>query len=438
VSCVAGLSLEGNPADREVVARQQVSVDAIAMAQRASLSAVRFSFELPEGWSITEDPERAPDLSARRIARSYLLRIGDDAIPTLPRAVAQYRSLELHQSICLSLRCLLDGFPFAFRVPVVLDVAPRQELALSPGVIHLDPSTAAKGFTVKFAVTNRMPVKTAGKVWLAAPKGWKSDVGTYVIPQEDSGAIGTIQVRPPENVPQGDYSLQFRTDWASAVLPVRIFSVRAPAGLFVGVVSSYDSTLERALQELGVRHSLLTDDELERGDLRKWHTILIDIRAYLVRDGLRRANGRLLEYVRNGGHLVVMYQREQEWKPEYAPLPFDLSRRRITREDAPVDVLDSSHVLLKRPNVITPGDWLDWKQERAVYMPAHVPAGYTRLISSHDPDEPELDTGYLFLRWGKGSYIYTSFVWYRQLKELHPGASRCFANMISYPLVKGE
>lgn len=438
LSCAAGVSLEGRAADREVVVRQQVGVEARVAVEDGSLSAARFTFELPSGWSVSEDPERAPALARRSVSRSYLLRVGDDAIPTLPRATAQYTSLDNRQGVQLTLHCRLDGYPVSLRTTLPLDIAPRQELRLTPGIVRLDPALESRGFRVTFHVVNRMPVKTAGRVWLSGPKGWRSDSGTYVIAEEDSGASGTLLVRPPEHIPEGEYSLQFQTDAASTILPVRVFSVRVSPELRVGVVTSYDNTLEEALRELGVLHAQLTDDELAKGDLGRWHTILIDIRAYLVRDGLRKANGRLLDYVRNGGHLVVMYQREQEWKPEYAPLPFALSRVRIASEDAPVDVLDPSHALFTRPNQISTGDWEGWKQERAVYMPVDVPPGYTRLISSHDPDEPERDTGYLFTRWGKGSYIYTSFVWYRQLKEFHPGAFRCFANMISYPLAGKE
>ncbi|MDH3253087.1 MAG: hypothetical protein OEM41_09870, partial [Ignavibacteria bacterium] len=172
---------------------------------------------------------------------------------------------------------------------------------------------------------------------------------------------------------------------------------------------------------------------LENLDLMQFSTIIVDIRAYLVREDLRKNNHRLLEYVRRGGNLVVMYQKTNEWKPEYAPFPFDLSRRRITREDAPVMVLSPDHPLLNEPNVLGDADWSGWIQERGVYFPENVPPEYTQLVSCHDPDEPPLTTGYLVASVGRGSYIYTSYVWYRQLKEKNPGAYRAFANMISYP-----
>jgi hypothetical protein len=129
----------------------------------------------------------------------------------------------------------------------------------------------------------------------------------------------------------------------------------------------------------------------------------------------------------------VMYQREAEWKPEYAPYPFQVSRRRVCDEEAPITVLSPAHPLMTSPNLIGDADWNGWKQERAVYFPSAVASEYERLLSSGDPDEPPTDTGYLVTFSGSGSYIYTTYVWYRELKEGNAGAFRCFANMISYP-----
>jgi hypothetical protein len=151
-----------------------------------------------------------------------------------------------------------------------------------------------------------------------------------------------------------------------------------------------------------------------------------------VRDDLKKNYQKLLDYVRGGGNLVVMYQRDQEWKSDYAPFPFQITRQRVSVEEAPIQVLQQQHPLFHQPNIITASDWKDWKQERAVYFPGDVAKEYVQLLSSHDPDEVPLTTGYLTADFGGGTYIYTSYVWYRQLKEMHPGAFRCFANMLSY------
>jgi hypothetical protein len=192
--------------------------------------------------------------------------------------------------------------------------------------------------------------------------------------------------------------------------------------------------LSGALRDLRVRCDTLNDAALANGDLSPYQTIIVDMRAYLVRVTLREHNRRLIDWVRRGGNLVVMYQRDAEWKGEYAPYPFSVSRQRVTMEDAPVTALLPEHPLLRWPNAITSRDWDGWKQERSVYLPVDVPPVYERLISTHDPDEPDADTGYLCASDGTGSYIYTTYVWYRQLKDRHPGALRCLANMVSYPL----
>ncbi|HEX9005742.1 MAG TPA: hypothetical protein VF889_00510, partial [Bacteroidota bacterium] len=168
------------------------------------------------------------------------------------------------------------------------------------------------------------------------------------------------------------------------------------------------------------------------GDLSRYSTIVIDIRAYLVRPALQTHNRRLLDFAEAGGTLLVMYQRDQEWKPDYAPVPFRITRQRVTQEDAPVTILLPGHPLMTTPNRIGPEDWMGWKQERGIYFPGDVPPAYDRLLACADPDEEPLTTGLITTRTGKGAYIYTSYVWYRQMKEENPGAFRCFANMISY------
>jgi hypothetical protein len=285
-------------------------------------------------------------------------------------------------------------------------------------------------------VRNYSPGSAGGAISLVGPPGWKAESSSYRIPAEDGSAMGGVVVYPPAGVRPGEYNIRFATDGAAALATVHIFDVLAAPGLRVGVVRSYENTLETTLRDLNVEFTLLTERDLDSGDLQRWQTIVLDIRAYLVREDLRKNNGRLLEYVQRGGNLVVMYQRDQEWRPEYAPYPFTISRRRITVEDAPVDILEPLHPLMNSPNRITVADWLGWKQERAVYLPSDVSAEYVRLLASHDPDEPEETTGYLAAPYGTGTYLYTSFVWYRQLKEHLPGAVRCFANMISYPLVR--
>jgi hypothetical protein len=362
--------------------------------------------------------------------------VGPEPVFTLPKTVAQYRPVESEDRVTATVAFELDGVPLSLRALPAFDVAPEEILTVHPAVTCLPPGQVRSGLTFRAEIHSYLPDSYEASVTLLSPAGWKSRATRVVVAGGNGPGSVNLSITPPASLPPGEYGLRFATARSAAVATVRLVDVRVPPGLRVGLVKSYDNTFETALRDLGVDFSLLTQSDVSAGDLAQWNTIVIDIRAYLVREDLRANNARLLEYVRGGGHLVVMYQREQEWRPEYAPYPFSLSRRRITMEDAPVRILEPENRLFNAPNRITERDWEGWKQERAVYLPAGVPSQYRRLAASHDPDEPEEETAYLLAEFGRGTYLYTSFVWYRQLKEHLPGAVRSFANMVSYPLAR--
>jgi hypothetical protein len=312
------------------------------------------------------------------------------------------------------------------------ELAPPQWLTVQPEVAGYLIGRSGGDLTFSWKLVNYLPQPVAGEVTAQVPGGWKSTKSRFDIKKEDNTAGGQIMVSLPQGATPGEYLVRFKGVHALASVPVSVFDVRVAANIKLGIITSYDNTLEAASNELHVPYDLVSDDDIERGDLKRFTSIIIDIRAYLVRDALKKFNSRLLEYVRNGGNLIVMYQRDQEWKPEYAPFPIPLTRKRVTVEEAPVIMLVADHPLLSVPNRIGDRDWKGWKQERGVYFPGNVAPEYTRLLSTSDPDEEPLTTGYLVASMGSGSYIYTSFVWYRELKEKNPGAFRCFANMISY------
>jgi hypothetical protein len=239
----------------------------------------------------------------------------------------------------------------------------------------------------------------------------------------------------------------------TAVQPARALPpIRVPDGLRIGFVRSYDDATERALRDLGAAVVPLDSAALASGDFGGLHTIVVDLRAYLVREDLRRHNEHLLDWVRRGGHLVVGYQKTFEWNPQYddpfaegeknpagfAPYPLLLGRDRVTVEDAPVTLLEPDHVLFRAPNAITEADWDGWVQERGLYFPAEYDARYTELFAMSDPGEAPLRSSTLVAEVGEGTYVYTALGWYRQLAAFNPGATRLFANLVSLPLVDGH
>ena len=211
------------------------------------------------------------------------------------------------------------------------------------------------------------------------------------------------------------------------------------SGRKVGYLPSYDETLERALTALGVDAKKLTVDEIAKSDLSPFQTIVIDNRGYEAHQDLIPINNRLMKYVEDGGTLLVFYHRINEWnpneqraRPQLAPFPIILGNERVTEEDAPVTFLQPRHPLLHFPNRITQKDFADWVQERGLYFPNDWDPRYAAVLATGDRGEPVLKSGLLVAPYGRGNYIYTSMVWYRQLRAGVPGAYRMFANMISY------
>ena len=126
-----------------------------------------------------------------------------------------------------------------------------------------------------------------------------------------------------------------------------------------------------------------------------------------------------------------MYQKTIEWESSYAPYPINVSRNRVTVEDAPIKILEPTHPLFTTPNKITPTDWDHWIQERGLYFPRTWHQNYTPLIHTTDPNEDIPPGNTLIAPVGKGTYLYTALGWYRQLRERHPGTLRIFANMLA-------
>ncbi|MEY2980738.1 MAG: hypothetical protein RL562_965, partial [Planctomycetota bacterium] len=199
------------------------------------------------------------------------------------------------------------------------------------------------------------------------------------------------------------------------------------------------------LEQLGVDVELLTEATLPVRPLDDLDTILVDIRALRHHAAARAEFNRLLAFADAGGRLVVLYHKDSEFDAELTgqrffptDLPLSIGRGRVTREDAPVEILDPDARLLTTPNRITAEDWDGWVQERGLYFPARWADGYRPLLRISDPGEPAEDGALLVASTGRGQFVYCALALHRQLKNLHPGACRLFANLVSHERPRGR
>src|SRR5207247_1327140 len=211
----------------------------------------------------------------------------------------------------------------------------------------------------------------------------------------------------------------------------RAARIALPAVTRVGYVRGASDRVPEALQSVGVPLELLGPDTLARGDLSRYDAIVIGSRAYEVDAALVASNGRLLDYARTGGLVIVQYQQYPFVNGNFAPYRLSIARPhdRVTDETAPVTERDAAHRVFHVPNEIGPDDWAGWVQERGLYFAHDWDAAYTPLLETHDPGEPPLFGGLLVAAVGQGTYVYTGLSFFRQLPAGVPGAYRLFANL---------
>ena len=235
------------------------------------------------------------------------------------------------------------------------------------------------------------------------------------------------------------YSLVARPDlggffyYQPALQRASVVNVKVPSDLKVGYIMGAGDDIPTVLRQLGLDVTLVTPDDVEHGNLSRFGTIVLGIRAYDTRDDVKKNNQRLLDYVSNGGTLLVQYNTSPgDFNAgHYTPFPLQLSRERVTVEEAPVTILDPHNVILHYPNQITMRDFDGWVQERGLYFMDQWDPQYTPLLASNDPGEQPHKGGLLVAKSGKGYYIYTGYAFFRQLPFGVPGAIRLYVNLLS-------
>jgi LmbE family N-acetylglucosaminyl deacetylase len=208
--------------------------------------------------------------------------------------------------------------------------------------------------------------------------------------------------------------------------------IRLPPVQRIGYVRGASDRVPEALVAIGVPLDVLSEKDLDSGNLSRFDAIVIGSRAYETDTALVRSNNRILEYARNGGLVIVQYQQYAFVEGNFAPYKIEIARPhdRVTDENAPVRILDPAHPVFTRTNRIGPEDWAGWIQERGLYFAHTWDPAYTPLLATNDAGQSEKQGGFLVAKIGKGSYVYTGLAFFRQLPAGVPGAYRLFANLL--------
>lgn len=218
-----------------------------------------------------------------------------------------------------------------------------------------------------------------------------------------------------------------------ATLGVEAVDLTLPRAVNIAYIAGVGDNVAPMLEQLGVSVTVLDPAALPRTDLSHFAAVVVGTRAYEASDALVANNARLLDYTRAGGTLVVQYGQYEMTRPGIMPFPITLSRPadRVTVEGAPVTIIDSAATVLTAPNAITARDFEGWIQDRTLYMPHTFDPAYKPVFETHDPGEEPNRGALLVAPYGKGTYVYTTFAFFRQLPNGNPGAARLMINLLS-------
>lgn len=211
-------------------------------------------------------------------------------------------------------------------------------------------------------------------------------------------------------------------------------------GKKIGYIIGAGDKVPEALEQMGYEVTLLTDKELAKNNLEKFDAILTGVRAYNTNEWLNKHYNKLMKYVSDGGNLIVQYNTSNQIGPVRAkigPYDFNITRVRVTDENAAVSFLKPEHPVFNFPNKLTGDDFKGWIQERSIYHGSDTSGKFEKLIGMADPGEKLDDGSLLVAKYGKGYFTYTGIVFFRQLPAGVPGAYRLLANLIALNRKKG-
>jgi LmbE family N-acetylglucosaminyl deacetylase len=468
--------------DQEIVAPGESVKATVNIYVSSPVTIANVRLHAPEGWTVSQNPPGGTDGAAgggslaaffretptqtqsftvavagnatftepywlERERKGYVYNWTDPATKNRPFA-PPVATAELHADIGGADVTLVRPLEYRYADSIRGEI--RRELNVVPALaVDFDSKLDVVALT-ELGKTRRIVVR------LRLPEGWHSDPAEAPFSLTSRGEREAVvfQLTPAVGTKEGHYQLsaeavvgdkkystamqvieyphiQTHRLYAPALANARVLDVKV-ANVQVGYIMGSGDQVPDAIRRLGLPVTLITPEYLATGDLSKFDTIVVGVRASEARPDFVANTVRLLQFVRDGGTLIVQYQQVDYTSRKLCPFPAD-GQNRVTDENAPVKILQPEHPAFTFPNRITASDWDGWVQERNLYAFANFDSQYVPLLETNDPGEPLQRGGELYAKLGKGHYVYTSYAWFRQLPAGVPGAYRLFANLLSLP-----
>ena len=417
---------------------------------------IGFDITIPEDAPLTRPYFERGSIAEPRYTLRDASQFGQPAAEPAIAAVATYAVAGVSVTIREVVRRREPHLPYGEELRE-LTIVPPVAVNVAPRVAIVPIAAARKAVDVRVELLNNLEGGGRGQLELRLPDGWTATPAAVPFTFARAGERGTYRfsVTAP-SLGNRDYrieavavvggreytqgydviehrDLETRYLYHPSVTAVRGVDVAVAPGLKVGYVMGIGDEVPAGISQLGASVTMLGEQDLATGDLRRFDAIVTGTRAYAVRDDLKTHNRRLLDYVQQGGNLIVLYNT-QEFVPNiYAPFPAQLPARaeEVSEEDSPMDILAPSHPLFTTPNRITKADFDGWVEQRGSKFFTEWDPAYTPMIATHDQGQEPQRGGWLTAVYGKGHYTYFAYAFHRQLPYGVPGAYRLLANLLS-------
>jgi len=466
----------------------EVTIRTFAADERLDVTGA--TLRAPDGWTVEALPAVGSGSEPRGARREvplhsarYRVIPAAGALPTEPYFLSSPRAGDLYRwpdggpqglpfappMLTATVSVVISGTPVAITRAVQyryadgvrgelrrdVNVAPALSVGLNSPLLIVPTGPAPRSRRITATATSYASRTMAGVLRLRLPAGWKASPAqaAFTLGKGESFSAPFVVAAPPAtrdmrqqlqaeaSVGSETFTREMQVVAYPHIQTHRLYSPSAAtvqvlhldvAPVRVGYIMGSGDKVPDALRRMGVTVTLLDDTTIATGDLSRFDTIVVGVRATEARPAFVAHHRRLREYMESGGTLIVQYQQ-----PEYAMLnlpPFPAQaagNSRVTNEAAPITILVPRHPAFTFPNRITAADFDGWVQERNLYGFTSFDARYTPLLQTADPGEPPQRGAELYARVGKGQYVYTAYAWFRQLEAGVPGAYRLFANLIS-------
>ncbi|HEX2912078.1 MAG TPA: cyclic nucleotide-binding domain-containing protein [Chloroflexia bacterium] len=463
---------------------------------------IQFSLQAPNEWKIQELEPVQVELNPGRFSASFEIITGLETALSSPYWLARPRKGAVYQwpqanwvgspfqvpslqLLCrvkvdktfLTLRKAVTGREVIAsgyrRVPPL--IIPPISLIPETGQEFLQAQPGSQTLNLRVAARNNSERAVQGYLTLQGPPEWRIQPEQLEIQLTEPGEVANFlfTVSLPPDCQAGHYPLNYtvncegrdynlilkpvylaptgissRVDSGNclkeeiilepAQVMVHLINARFVQGLNYAYVQGLQEELVATLKPFGVNFRLLSDVDLIALNLKEFDAIVIGPNAYMVRDQLRQNNRRFLDYVREGGTLIVQYQGYGYENENFTPYPFKFNHPhdRVTYEDAPVTILRPDFMFFRLPNAITETDFEGWIRDRGLYFFGEWDKRYQTFLASSDPGVSLHLGGLMGAYYGRGTYLYCGYSFFRQLPAGVIGAFRQFANILALPAAR--